>query len=499
MKRTKLIANLCLLVLTIACLTFGVYSAVSTKFTASGTITFNAYNLDIDVMCTITGITGGTKTFYGTTFLSNTNSVSATRTDYVADGKIRTDATHFDLSSNGSVMQLGNLVFDEISNDNIEISIEFSFTNYSTFMAKAQGLAKIDATTKLDCQYGGATIMNQYATDGTNSGKFTIKISPKENASATTSADNGLSISINVSPNGLSKIGNNVCDTSVCSKTLYQKLCVDTYANGLTWNEYVSLEENSGLADLKFEQADTLDGFTYDISKANVVAKSSAVNNPTAENTESSQLFFAPDYINNVIVAESVFGKQVDSIANNYQDIITVSGTDVEYLGVHFKSIYLPTGMTQIQKYAFCGVNCITEHISIPNSVTTIAEGAFAGCSFNTLVLPKNLTQINKRVFWDCFPDITYGDKVERICTESFFTIYSGFKFVIPASVTTIEPDITSNESGKIAFENPNGWQVSDSENGSYTPVTGLTSEATQANSTKYMDNSSKWWKRVSA
>lgn len=125
MKKSKLIFNLCLLVLTFACLTFGVYSAVKTSFTASGSITFNAYGLDVVVEGTITGVVANGTDTISTTFkgatLSNHGDSSVT------------------VGSNGNLptWSIGKVKFDEL-NEVIRSFVTIKVTNYSEFGIEAK-------------------------------------------------------------------------------------------------------------------------------------------------------------------------------------------------------------------------------------------------------------------------------------------------------------------------------------------------------------------------
>lgn len=223
MKKIKILTSLCVLVLTLACLSFGVYSAIKATFTASGTITFNAYNLDLDVVCTITGVQGGTKTLYGTTFAYSTNATASgdDRSNFLNDSKIKTDDTHFDLSTAGASMLLNELAFDELNSSSSyknEIKISFAFTNYSEYAVKAEGkFTKFEPSAKLDYDEGGATILSGYTSGKTtNKGVFDIYITPKNNGAVTKDLNNDdFSISINVSPEGIVVDGSTVYDTSV--------------------------------------------------------------------------------------------------------------------------------------------------------------------------------------------------------------------------------------------------------------------------------------------
>ena len=122
MKKGKLVTTICMLVMTIACLTFGVFALISTTFTASGTITFNAYNLDILVHGEIIGAVdnGSLTTEYKRATVNNHGD-----TTYTAS----TDGTL-------PAWTMGDMAFDELSGSKL-IMIKFTITNYSKFAIEA--------------------------------------------------------------------------------------------------------------------------------------------------------------------------------------------------------------------------------------------------------------------------------------------------------------------------------------------------------------------------
>ena len=52
-------------------------------------------------------------------------------------------------------------------------------------------------------------------------------------------------------------------------------------------------------------------------------------------------------------------------------------------------SVSIPDSVTSIGDYAFAGCSSLTS-VSIPNSVTAIGDRAFARCSNLTLTIPRN-------------------------------------------------------------------------------------------------------------
>ena len=114
--------------------------------------------------------------------------------------------------------------------------------------------------------------------------------------------------------------------------------------------------------------------------------------------------------------------------------------------GCHFlTSINIPNSVTTIGKLAFNGCYSLTS-INIPNSVTTIGKLAFNGCySLTSINIPNSVTTIENRVFINCksLTSINIPNSVTTIGESAFACCRSLIRINIPNSVTTI---------GKCAF-----------------------------------------------
>ena len=84
--------------------------------------------------------------------------------------------------------------------------------------------------------------------------------------------------------------------------------------------------------------------------------------------------------------------------------------------------IVIPDSVTSIVQYTFAGCSSLTS-IVIPDSVTTIGEYAFYGCtSLTSIVIPDSVTSIGSYAFEDCssLTSVTIGNGVTSIGTSAF-------------------------------------------------------------------------------
>ena len=122
---------------------------------------------------------------------------------------------------------------------------------------------------------------------------------------------------------------------------------------------------------------------------------------------------------------------------------VTSIGNSAFYGCTGLTSITIPDGVTSIGKYAFYNCKNLTS-ITIPDSVTSIDNGAFYGCdSLTSVTIPDSVTSIGESAFEDCtsLTSITIGNGAPSIGYNAFSGCTNLTSLIIPDSVTRINGD----------------------------------------------------------
>ena len=110
------------------------------------------------------------------------------------------------------------------------------------------------------------------------------------------------------------------------------------------------------------------------------------------------------------------------------------------FAGTGLTSVTIPNGVVSIGKSAFSGCTGLTS-VTIPSSVTVIGEAAFSGCTgLTSVTIPSSLVTISGRTFWECtnLALVTIEDGVTAIGEGAFGGCTSLTSVTIPNSVISI-------------------------------------------------------------
>ena len=124
----------------------------------------------------------------------------------------------------------------------------------------------------------------------------------------------------------------------------------------------------------------------------------------------------------------------------------SIIDTETNTLIVGCKNSVIPNSVTSIGDGAFSNCSGLTE-LTLPSSVTSIGESAFQGCSGLTkLTLPNSVTSIGESAFRGCrgLTELTLPNSVTRIGDYAFYSCRGLTELTLSNSLTSI---------GKYAFK----------------------------------------------
>ena len=145
-------------------------------------------------------------------------------------------------------------------------------------------------------------------------------------------------------------------------------------------------------------------------------------------------------------------------------------------------SVTIPNSVTTIGRYAFSDCSGLTS-VTIPNSVTSIGGYAFDGCSgLTSVTIPNSVTEIGDGAFADCtgLTSVIIPNSVTTIGNETFCNCIGLTSVTIPNSVTEIGGRAFVSCTGLTSVTIPNS--VTEIRTGAFSGCSGLT-EVTIPNS----------------
>ena len=126
-----------------------------------------------------------------------------------------------------------------------------------------------------------------------------------------------------------------------------------------------------------------------------------------------------------------------------FQSLAHLSGEKHLYdnEGNELTNVLISDSVTSIGDYAFSGCSSLTS-ITIPDSVTSIGSYAFQDCSsLTSITIPDSVTNIGSSAFYNCnnLTNITISEGVTDIWRNTFYNCSSLKSLVIPQNVKSID------------------------------------------------------------
>ena len=175
---------------------------------------------------------------------------------------------------------------------------------------------------------------------------------------------------------------------------------------------------------------------------------------------DGSTLYFKGELVTNAVIPDSI-----------------TSIGDYAFLGCSsLTSVTIPDSVTNIGEWAFSGCSSLTS-VTIPDGVTSIEGSAFSGCSsLTSATIPDGVTSIGERAFYHCssLTSVTIPDSVTSIGSYAFCDCSSLTSVTIGNSVTSIEGSAFSGCSSLTSVTIPDS--VTSIEGGAFYGCSSLTS-----------------------
>ena len=224
-------------------------------------------------------------------------------------------------------------------------------------------------------------------------------------------------------------------------KTIYYEitsssdLTVAVTYQGTSYSEY--MDEYTGSVTIPDKV--TYNGKTYSVTSIGILAFAycSGLTSVTIGNsvtTISNDAFSGCSGLTSIVVEKG--NTKYDSRNNCNAIIETASNTLISGC----KTTVIPNSVTSIGNYAFKGCSGLTS-VTIPNSVTSIGDNAFEGCSgLTSVTIGNSVTSIGDYAFYFCngLTSVTIGNSVTSIGISAFAYCSGLTSVTIPNSVTSI-------------------------------------------------------------
>ena len=105
------------------------------------------------------------------------------------------------------------------------------------------------------------------------------------------------------------------------------------------------------------------------------------------------------------------------------------------------ETVNIPSGVTTIAGGAFGGCTKLAMDVVLPETLTTLGNGAFQNSGIKSVVIPESITTLEGKVFNGCgsLVSVKFADTLQVIKTDAFCNCFSLKELVLPKNLTTIE------------------------------------------------------------
>ena len=154
------------------------------------------------------------------------------------------------------------------------------------------------------------------------------------------------------------------------------------------------------------------------------------------KSTTKCEIISGGNYSGDIVIPEKV-------TINGKEYVVTSIGNQA-FFENPVTSVSIPNSVTSIGDEAFRGCTKLTS-VNIPNNVTQIGEWAFAGTAITSATIPNGVTTLSKSIFNGCdyLASVTIPNSVTSIGYKAFYRCLNLASIIIPNSVTSI---------GELAF-----------------------------------------------
>ena len=255
-----------------------------------------------------------------------------------------------------------------------------------------------------------------------------------------------------------------------------QNLTSVTFPNSVEKIEYFAFSGCSNLTSITIPSSVTYIGdraFEYCEGLASIIVEKG---NTTFDSRDNCNAIIYT-YFNSLIVGckNTVIPNSVTSIGNG------------AFKGSYgLTSITIPNSVTRIEKGAFSACHGLTS-INIANSVTDIEENAFEYCyNLKAITIPNSITNINDRIFEGCagLTSVTIPNSVTSIGSSVFNGCKNLTTITIPHSVTSLDRNAFYGCKGLTSIIIPNS--VTNISSGAFSNCPNLTSITVEKGNMKY-------------